>query len=373
MCGLLLLLAGTVVLRAQPAPAGLPAPANAPAAAPSTTNALGPRIQFATKEPNFGRVRRGEMVKYTYNFTNTGDQVLHVLNVQPGCGCTHAGEWTKVVEPGKAGGIPIQLNTANFQGDVIKFVTVSTDDKSIPNGIVQLLLKGNIWAPLEVNPQFLNFMLAPDAAQGSGNVVITNNTEEPLYVFDPQCSHPGFKVEVKTNTPGRGYQLTISRVPPLSPGVAQATVTLKTSWTNPPTVTITAWANVQAPITVLPTQLTLAQPPLSNPAPYTITIQNSTTNKMELTEPQVSAPGVKVELKEVIPGKYFNALLTFPMGFEIPPGQRMEFTVKSGLPKNPLITVPIAQLPRPIQVTPAVVPQPARVLPVPPPPRADAR
>jgi hypothetical protein len=363
------MLAGTsLVVRAQPAPA-------TPPAAPGT-NSLGPRIEFANKEPNFGRVRKGDMVKYTYNFTNTGDQVLHVSNVAPGCGCTRAGDWTKEVEPGKAGVIPIQLNTANFQGDVTKFVTVTCDDKSVPNGSIQLVLKGNIWVPIEVNPQFLNFQVAADAVGGSGTVSITNHTEEPLYVFDPQCSNPGFGIERKTNAPGRGYQVVISRTPPLTPGVTQAQITLKTSWTNPPTLSITAWANVQAPVTVLPAQLTLAQPPLSNPSPYTITIQNSTTNHMVLSEPAINAKDVKVDLRELQPGHYFNALLTFPPGFELPRGERVEFTVKSSLAKYPLITVPVMQLPKAVILPPAMAPQPAstpRLLPVPPPPRADAR
>lgn len=376
VCGLVLLFVGTLGLRAQPAPPANPTATSAAVATPPATNPIGPRIQFATREPNFGRVRKGETVKYTYCFTNTGDQLLHVSNVVPGCGCTRAGDWTKEVQPGQAGVIPIQLATDHFQGDVTKFVTVTCDDKSIPNGIIQLLLKGTIWAPIDVNPQFLNFVVAADAPSGSGTVTITNNTEEPLYVFDPQCTNPGYKTEVKTNAPGRGYQLIITRVPPLTPGVTQAQVTLKTSWTNPTTLSVTAWANVQAPVTVLPSQLTLGQPPLSNAQPYVITIQNGTTNNMMLSEPAVSVEGVKVDLRELQAGRMFNAALTFPMGFEIPPGQRVEFTVKTSLPNHPLITVPIMQLPKPAVPVAPVMPHPAlapHLLPAPQPPRADAR
>ena len=114
------------------------------------TNALGPKIQFATREGDFGRVRNGEIVKYTYWFTNTGDQVLKILNVAPGCGCTTAGDWTKTVEPGKTGSIPIQFQTANFNGPVTKFITVTCDDKS--QSTVVLQLKGTIWKPIDVNP-----------------------------------------------------------------------------------------------------------------------------------------------------------------------------------------------------------------------------
>ena len=74
---------------------------------------------------DFGRIKAGEPVKYTYVFTNTGDALLILNSVQPQCGCTAAGEWTKQVEPGKTGNIPIQFNTMGYGGNVFKQVTVT--------------------------------------------------------------------------------------------------------------------------------------------------------------------------------------------------------------------------------------------------------
>src|ERR1035438_6336648 len=73
----------------------------------ATTNGIGPKIQFATPVYDFGRTKSGEPVKYTYVFTNTGDGLLILTAVQPQCGCTAAGDWTKQVEPGKTGLIQI--------------------------------------------------------------------------------------------------------------------------------------------------------------------------------------------------------------------------------------------------------------------------
>jgi hypothetical protein len=67
----------------------------------------GPRIRFATTNYDFGKVRSGQSVKFTYVFTNIGDQALDVTRVQPQSGCTAAGEWTQRVEPGQAGVIPL--------------------------------------------------------------------------------------------------------------------------------------------------------------------------------------------------------------------------------------------------------------------------
>src|SRR6266478_4117700 len=95
---------GTAVLSAdQPAPPLAPV-----AATPETgTNAAGPKIQFAMPIYDFGKVKSGDPVKYSYVFTNIGTEVLEVTHVQPSCGCTTAGDWTHKVDPGQTGTVPV--------------------------------------------------------------------------------------------------------------------------------------------------------------------------------------------------------------------------------------------------------------------------
>ena len=174
-----------------------PAP---PAAPPASTNVLGPKIQFATPLYDFGRVRTGEPVKYTYVFTNTGDAVLILSNVQPQCGCTKAGEWTKQVEPGKTGSIPIQFNTSAYNGAISKQVTVTCNVTNQP--ILYLQLKGTIYRPFDVNPPVAVFNLAPDAESASMVITITNNTEEPLILSSPESYNRMFSAQLITNQLG---------------------------------------------------------------------------------------------------------------------------------------------------------------------------
>src|SRR5438093_7343951 len=156
----------------------------APVTAPAATSA-GPTIQFQTKVYDFGKVKSGEPVKYTFIFTNTGDAVLILTNVQPSCGCTTAGEWSHQVEPGKTGTIPVQFNSANYGGQVVKTVTVTSNDKSQPS--VGLQIKGTVWKPIDVNPAFA-VMTIPAEAQTNikTKVHIVNNIEEEVKLFAPE-------------------------------------------------------------------------------------------------------------------------------------------------------------------------------------------
>ena len=344
---------GTASVGAQPTSA--PAPA-----AVAATNAVGPKIKFATPLYDFVKARSGDAVKYTYIFTNTGDQLLILTNVAPQCGCTAAGDWTRQVEPGKTGNIPIQFNTANYNGPVFKQVTVTCNDKS--QSTLFLQLKGTVYKPLEINPQLAVLNIPPDAETASMVVNITNNMDEALTLSAPESNNRAFTSELKTTQPGKGYQLIISAVPPLKPGSTQGQINLKTSWTNQPVLTVSVYANVQPAIVVIPSHITLSPAPLASAQTPSVMIQNNSTNQLTLSEPAVNAQGVETQLKEIQAGRSFNALVTFPQGFEIPSGQQVELTVKSSNPKFPVVRVPITQFPRPAApaapVTPAAVTTP---------------
>jgi hypothetical protein len=60
-----------------------------------------PTFAFSTTDHDFGTIKEGEKVSYTYKFTNTGQAPLIIQNAQPSCGCT-VPEWSK--EPIPVGG-----------------------------------------------------------------------------------------------------------------------------------------------------------------------------------------------------------------------------------------------------------------------------
>ena len=117
----------------------------------------GPRIQFAETVYDFGKVKGGEVVKHSFVFTNTGSATLEIIEVKPGCGCTTAGTWDKMIEPGKTGSIPLQFNSAGFGGAVSKSATVKCNDAARSNVVLQL--NGTVWKPIDLThaTAFFNF------------------------------------------------------------------------------------------------------------------------------------------------------------------------------------------------------------------------
>jgi hypothetical protein len=328
---------------------------------------VGPKIAFEKPVYDFEKVKSGEMVKYTFIFTNIGDELLIVTNVQPSCGCTTAGDWTHQVEPGKTGTIPVQFNSANYAGVVVKQVTVTSNDKNVPSTVLQL--KGTIWKPIDVNPNFAVLNVSAESMANASTVVhIVNNMEEPITLSPPEVNNKAFTVELKTNEPGKHFEMTIRVSPQPDAGSLQGQVTVKTDSTNMPVISLSAWANVQPVIVLSPPQITLPTGPLTEKQTVSLMIQNNGTNSIVLSEPTVGLKGVEAQVSESQAGKLFTATVTFPQGFEVPQGTQAELTVKSTHPRFPLIKVPISQTPKaaaaphptiiPIQAQPPAAPPP---------------
>ena len=346
-----LLLANLGLYAADPAPPAVPAaPPTAAPAAPAKPS--GAKIQFATPVYDFGKLTAGEVVNYTYIFTNVGTETLTLTSVAPSCGCTTAGDWSRSVEPGKTGNIPIRFASAQYSGPVGKTVTVNCNDPAQPTVVLQI--KGTLWQPIEVNPRYAMLNATTESPSTSVTVRITNNTEQPLILYPPESNNKAFVAEMTTNQPGKVFEVTVRTVPPLAAGNATGIINLKTSATNMPTISITAFVNVMPVVTVNPPSITLAAGPLTQPATSVVTIRNSSTNALTLSEPSVNVTGVDVQLKELEPGKHFTATLTFPAGFEISPGHQVELSLKSNNAQSPVIKVAVQQ-----PLRPALPPVPA--------------
>ncbi len=314
------------------------------------------RIQFNEMTHDFGKVKANDPLRVDFVFTNTGTSVLEISDVRPACGCTTASPWDRQVQPGKTGKIPIQFNPGNFNGTVSKNITVTCNDavQSVHN----LQITATIWRPLDIQPAYLYFMGVEGEITNDAKIAkIVSNLEEPIKLEDPQSPNPRFKCELNTVKPGKEFELRVTYQSAVTNGTPQGTITIKTSSTNMPVLSVTAYAMPQPAVAVMPQAIRLPPGQLTTEYRQLVTVRNNSSALVKLSDAAVSAEGVKAEISEVQPGKLFNVNLTFAPDFKQLQGQPLELTVKTTHARNPILRVPIMTTPAPQSLAkPPIIP-----------------
>ncbi|MES2387192.1 MAG: DUF1573 domain-containing protein [Bacteroidota bacterium] len=102
------------------------------------------QITFETPAHDFGDLKQGERVSYTFKFKNTGKLPFMIYNVQTTCGCT-APEWpANPVGPGKSGQIVVNFNSAGKSGRQNKVCTILSN---AANNREPITIMCNVLAP----------------------------------------------------------------------------------------------------------------------------------------------------------------------------------------------------------------------------------
>lgn len=95
-------------------------PSNAVAADATT-------IEFEKTIHDFGTLKSGESVSYTFKFTNTGQKPLLISNAKGSCGCTVPKYPRTPIPPGEKGEIQVTFNSKGKKGKQHKSVTLTAN------------------------------------------------------------------------------------------------------------------------------------------------------------------------------------------------------------------------------------------------------
>ena len=86
-----------------------------------------PIMTFVEEQHHFGKIKDGDKVSHSFEFTNTGKSDLIITNVRASCGCTVPTYTEKPVKPGEKGYIDVSFNSKGKVGNPKKSVTISAN------------------------------------------------------------------------------------------------------------------------------------------------------------------------------------------------------------------------------------------------------
>lgn len=95
-----------------------------------------PKMLFTESTHDFGSVKEGNKVNYTFKFKNAGKSVLEIKDVKTSCGCTAALISDKVIEPGQEGTLKVELDTKGRTGKMSRNVTINSNDPDEPQKLL---------------------------------------------------------------------------------------------------------------------------------------------------------------------------------------------------------------------------------------------
>lgn len=114
---------------------------NADVIATKVTNAAPTTVQLLDSVYDFGKIKEGSLVEYSYRFKNTGTNPLVITDAVGSCGCTVPEKPEQPVLPGETGYMKVKFNSDNRVGMTHKTVTVTAN---VTGGFPELVLTGEV-------------------------------------------------------------------------------------------------------------------------------------------------------------------------------------------------------------------------------------
>ncbi|MFM8840049.1 MAG: DUF1573 domain-containing protein [bacterium] len=166
-------------------------------------------------------------LKTALKLKNAGNQPLKISEVKPGCGCTTAPLDKKYLKPGEIATVNVTLNPGSTSGELIKGLTISSNDPKVP--VKAVTLKAFIIKPIQVLPQ--PYVAFPQTSIGNiteSSMILKNTTEKPIKITQ-FIGSKGITILAKPKSIPPGGQISVLiRVIPNKKGYWNGTVTCKT-------------------------------------------------------------------------------------------------------------------------------------------------
>ena len=101
-----------------------------------------PKAEFKEVTYDFGTIKESKgAVKHTFEFKNTGDKPLIIIDAVASCGCTRPSYTAKPIKPGKKGKVEVTFSPTGRRGTFRKTIKVKTN---CPDKVSSLVITGTI-------------------------------------------------------------------------------------------------------------------------------------------------------------------------------------------------------------------------------------
>lgn len=248
-------------------------------------------LKFSTHVYDFGEVYQGLKVAHKFQFVNSGSGSVSITGVHAACGCTAVEiEKGREYAPGETGFIEINFSTDDFQGSVVKAITVMTSEKLLPDRV--LTVKANVKSEMEVMPPLADFGTVLDVGVAGTEVKI-----KPIGGFDLKIMGIDFRKDlliVSSETVGKETILRIRLAPAAPTGFFKETIVVKSNSKFRPNVEIPVRASIKGNVDFSPSYIEFGAVPPNETVKRSVTLKSTVPINVIGTEVELIVNGNKI-------------------------------------------------------------------------------
>lgn len=210
------------------------------------------QIRFDENAFDFGRIKRGEKLSHRFTFKNIGKGPLKVQGVHASCGCTAAEVNTdKEYAPQDSGAVDITFDTTDFNGSVVKTVTVMTNERQVPDRT--LSIRAIVVSEFEVTPPLADFGQLLSQNGGAQQIFIKALPGQKFVIEKIRFNAEA--LQVSSSAKDGGYLLNIELKKNVTPGFLKETIHVKNNSKSLPELRLPVRATIRGNIEIEPRYL----------------------------------------------------------------------------------------------------------------------
>lgn len=243
-----------------------------------------------------------------------------------------------MIPPGKTEAVTVMIPTSNRRGELLRRVTVTTNDRA--NISAQLECLAKVLSAVKCEPDLIAFgQIERDAPEQVQTVTISRGDGGPLHPKVVSTSgNTEAETELKELEPGEKYELRVAIKPPWPNNAIRGNITLETGVEQAKFQEIAYYASIPPRLQAEPARL-MVRPDPEREARSIATLRWSGGPPGKVTEVTVSDPQVKAAVQESEGNQI--VVIDVPAGYR--PTQRAGniVTVLTDDPAVPSISIPI--------------------------------
>ena len=309
-----------------------------PASAQSLSDQM---IPASERAHNFGTVARAAKTEHRFAIKNPLQKPIHLRSISASCGCTTPIIETEWIKPGEVGYVLARFNTGTFTGDRKATLNLFIDQ---PHGMqLQLNVKGYIRSDIVINPGELNFGTVPqgDSKQIEADIEYAGRNDWKLTGVSSNADFIAATLTETSRKPGRvAYKIIATLAPGSDPGAQAAELILHTNDARLKTVPLCCIAQIEAPLTVSPNNVTLGEMKPGQAVQQRLLVKGA----MPLGVIDVSVPNMQVRFDPTPEPKEIQFLnLTLIPDEDLPPGEvRTKMTILADMDGEHEVTLDVS-------------------------------